>query len=652
MAVHKPTDRLFPTIGGSVLKEGRSLNLTKGTFGIFDVQNTSKEGSKALSSFKGINPNTKLEMKLGVSDLPITRTSGNKSWSTFPFTLKDVVSVNVSKPTRTTQKVDELIVGYNGIDPKTSFNFELGQIEEFVLRITGEPLGLYGIRGNMIDIPFYMSSEGCKIGGNPCEECNPCTGVDCGAITLNAIEYLKSFPVVGDRRLTDFMEITPVLKCKESESYNEKDYKFYCLEKCDQGNDIALAEVQAQVGKFAVVTGRHGSVTTYQIAQPADAGAPKPFKAKLSDLLKGCDKCPDGYTEVEGGLVYAVTLEDDGENKSDIVETLANAVSDTGVKSDGQKAGLGTYTVILSEKLKDSDLVKFIEDNPTATVAFVGKSADWCEAGEGEEIEWTECGSCKMSERPFTITLPDTECGESRLPELQAFYPELTIEEVKDSEAACQRKYKTTTPTNVVCDECDDVFKDVYSAQAPGEFEGTKWSGEEVGMVNDCLCGIRFKAKTFEIQADGCLEDKFGFMDSSVKIEVSGGFDREHLYGINDFDPIDVAVTWLSRWEPRTHMGANLKSWEKESQVYFTGESFGADYMEKVLTGKESHLESGKQYVLYAVTLNRPIMSQGFAGYTIDTVTYHIASEIGKHKDVEDVINALAAGAGVEPVKA
>lgn len=652
MAIHKPYDRLLPTIGGAVMKEGRSLDLTKGVFGIFNVQNVTKDGSKAISSFKGISKDAKLELRLGKSNSPVTRASNNKSWKSFPFSLKDVVSVDVSAPKSTEQKVDEVIVGYNGMDDATSFKFDLGQTEEFVLRLTGAPLGLYGIPDNEINIPFLMSADGCSVLGNPCKKCDPCVGADCGKITVNTVQHLREVPVYGNHRLTDFVDVTPVLKCTETSKKEEVDYKFYCLEVCDTGDDKALAEVQAQVGKKAVVVSRKGALTKYQVAQPSSDGVPNTFKTKFSDLLKGCEDCPEGYTDVKGGLVYAVTLEDDGADHSSKVEELANAVSGTAVKSDGQDAGLGMYSVVLDKKLSDKDFDKFIESNPTSTISFIGKSSDWCKAGKGAEISWKECGTCKMSKAKFEITLADNGCGKSRLLELKSFYPDLEIKEIEGSAKACQRKYETTVLTNVVCDECDDVFKDLYTAKSPESFEGVEWKGETQEVGTGCLCGIRFKSKVFEIQADGCLEDRLGFMDSSVRIEVSGGFDREHLMGINDFQPMDVAVTWFSKAEPRTHLGGNLKTWENESRVFFSGESYSTDYMEKSLLGEESHLESGKQYAMYAITLNRPIMSQGFAGHTVDTITYHVSAELGKHSDLENLVNALAAGAGKEPVKA
>lgn len=54
--------------------------------------------------------------------------------------------------------------------------------------------------------------------------------------------------------------------------------------------------------------------------------------------MKGCEECPEGYTKVDGGLIYAVTLEDDGVDQSTVVESIKNAVSSTAEKQQPKMA--------------------------------------------------------------------------------------------------------------------------------------------------------------------------------------------------------------------------------------------------------------------------------------------------------------------------
>ena len=136
MGLHKSYDRDFFLIQGNTMTSGGSLGLAKGQFGVFDVKKTTKDGAKAVSSFKGLPADQLFELRLGKSDLPITRSQTNKSFSSFPFTLADVKDLTVSSPENTEQKVEELIVGYNGINDSTAISFDKGDKKKLMARNT------------------------------------------------------------------------------------------------------------------------------------------------------------------------------------------------------------------------------------------------------------------------------------------------------------------------------------------------------------------------------------------------------------------------------------------------------------------------------------------------------------------------------------
>lgn len=84
---------------------------------------------------------------------------------------------------------------------------------------------------------------------------------------------------------------------------------------------------------------------------------------------------------------------------------------------------------------------------------------DMCSNPTVSTVSWSACGSCKISKEAYEITLPDDECGNSAKEELQSAFPYLTIEDY-GTPGGCQHKFKTTVVTNMVCDECDEIFKD------------------------------------------------------------------------------------------------------------------------------------------------------------------------------------------------
>lgn len=732
------------------MTSGGSLNLAKGQFGIFDVQNTSANGAKAVSSFAGQPKNKKYELRLGKSNLPVTRSQNNKSFSSFPFELRNVLDLHVSAPKRTEQSVDEVLVGYNGIDDTTAITFKKGEIHKMYVELSGEAIGLLGYNWNKVVIPVYMEADSCSPLNN-CEDCDPCETVEALPIVLQAIEALKNHQLRGGVKVSDYVDVTPIRECGTTPVITEIPYNFFCLEVCDTGDDSALALVQAQYPDVKVeLVERNGSISKYKFMQPDTASAPADYVQSIPSLIKGCADCPSGYTEVAGGLIYAVTLEDDGADESLTVETLANAVGGTAIKANAQNDGVGYYTVVLSETLSDANFDTFISANPTATITFVGETQSICENGTVTQTAWEQCGTCNVIEEAYSINLPDTECGQDRLAELRQHYPSLdiymgdgtatvnitltgTVGEaaieingsgfsatfdtdltttadnfVTDNAAAilseqgvtvtanagvltfvgdyqsiesiiiyndaspdlngtvgtvvynnvvaggCQTQYTTSVKSNLVCDECDDIFKDYFKTSAPESYDTRQWKKVTTGTgESDCKVGIRLKGKVFEIQSDECTRDMLNFSDSAVNIRVSGGYTTEVREGIGETEDAPFNVEYKSRYERRTHMGGNLFEVEDRNRVFFTGEArHYNDNVAKMFKGEESHIDPSKQYVDYALTVRRDTYSQSFGGRSEDNVTYHVFVEVGRHQAVEDLLNSLAAAAGITTVKA
>jgi hypothetical protein len=431
MGLHKPYDREFFLIGGNVMTSGRSLNLAKGQFGIFDVKKTNKDGASAVSSFKGLPADQIFELRLGKSNLPVTRSQSNKSFSSFPFSLNDVVAVNVSAPERTEQSVDEVVLGYNGIDASTAISFDKGDTKKIIVNLRGEAISLLGYTDRGVDVPVWMDSEGCyPVDPNNCIDCDACAAEEPKDIVMAAIEVLKNHQLRGGTLVSDYVDITPVKSCTTAEdpALVEVPYDFYTLEVCDTGDEEALALVQAQFPDNTVIRiARNGSTSTYQTLVPNAGGAPADYDQTIASIIKGCEDCPAGYTATGNtGVLYAVTIEDDGADVlAGTIDTLPGYV--TGEKADGQIGGTGFYTAVLDNELTQAEFDAFVAANATATLKVVGTLEEVCENATVTSIAWVVGDQCNVASRTFQLTLPDTECGDNRLAELQAFYPDLSV---------------------------------------------------------------------------------------------------------------------------------------------------------------------------------------------------------------------------------
>ena len=139
MASHKGWDRHFVTIEGLTMANGRSLNLAKGQFGVVDMDSTpTSRGNQVISSFGALSPKNKLELRLGLAPLGVTRSQSNKSLSSKAFKISDVVNLRVNAPKTKGIPVDEFRLGYNGIEDSSAIQLQNGDNEVIEINMCGK----------------------------------------------------------------------------------------------------------------------------------------------------------------------------------------------------------------------------------------------------------------------------------------------------------------------------------------------------------------------------------------------------------------------------------------------------------------------------------------------------------------------------------
>lgn len=221
---------------------------------------------------------------------------------------------------------------------------------------------------------------------------------------------------------------------------------------------------------------------------------------------------------------------------------------------------------------------------------------------------------------------------------------------------ACSTVYETTVVTNLVCDECDPIFKDFFESEAPEMYMNTEWTKETSATEypTNCKCGIRFKAKPFVISSEEALRCYgISFMETSARIRVSADFPEEIREGIGRIPEGVKTGRYLSTRRDRTFLGGNLRHIEAEGHAYFLDTPSGKkSYLDKVLNGGLSNIEDDfTQYVQYKLVIN-PKKVGGISGFINDLVEYQIWAPLGRHIDIESTLNSMASAAGIEPVQA
>ena len=649
MAIHKPWDRPFYVLGGSVMTNGFSLNLAEGQFGIFNTTRQTPKGSVAVDAFNGATRDTTFELKLGHNNAG-GRSLSNKKYSSFPFSIKDVIDVRVSAPKRKDDLVDELVIGYDGIDPKTSIQLNYGDEKEIVFKLSGKALEYLGAPEGQIVVPTTLSAP--ALMGNECLEVDNCGPVDMLPIIKEAVEYVKNYEQFGVK-FEHFAEVTPVIKLTNpvAQTPGGPSQYTHTISVNDTGDSIALALVQQQYpGEVVVRDSRNGITSNYKVVTSTAKLAP--YEQKLSSILPECETCPTGYTATSKGFLYAQSVEDDGATAPVAVPGI------TAWEKNGQQNGVGFYTGVAANKIKLDVIDTALATNLTATVGLVGEVGVICaNNGKVTTTEWVVGEDVLQGiVESYVISVPDTECGSSRLAEIQAAYPDLVITET-EVVGGCQRQYTTTVSSNFVEEQCDPIFKDTFKTEAPASFDGNKWEKVEVaGPASVGLYGIRVKAKKFKLASGECLRDAIGYTEDSLEIQAAGGYIRDFNLGVNylrNIKDTPYKVTYITNKTPRTHVAGRMLSDEKVANSFFSGIHIDYDYMGRILTGNESKIVNlDAQFVDYVIELRRNIYAQSLSQRVEETIAYHIYVEVGQHEGVEALLNSLAGAAGLPGVQA
>ena len=156
--------------------------------------------------------------------------------------------------------------------------------------------------------------------------------------------------------------------------------------------------------------------------------------------------------------------------------------------------------------------------------------------------------------------------------------------------------------------------------------------------------GLKLKGKIFKVVAGEDFRDTIHYVEDSVMLRAGGGyitdFNWSTSYGRVEDRPFKV--NYITKYEPRTHVGGYLLDDEARSKTFFTGRMFNHDYLGRVLSGNESGITNLEaQYIFYAVTIKRTVFAQGLSSQVTEFVTYHIAVESGKETALETLLTSL-----------
>lgn len=735
--IHSPLSRHLFTIDGMVKKAGGAKMLAQGQAALVQVNKPTADGAAVVGdNMSALSPNAVLEVRVGKFQLQNpTELSGytNKAYTSETFKLGNIRSIKSMFPKVVEQKFDSWIIGYDGLNPSSALVIPENRSSVVDIEFCGDILEYAtGEKKHLAKFHIYREED------ESMQE-----------VVRRLYEDIVNYTFPGSVELTNLAEVKLVDSTAETLTGDE--YVFSSLVVADQGESADLAKIQGQYPYKVEIKARDGINSTYNMLHP-ESYTPASYVVYEGGFIKGCEDCPAGYEELDGGFVYSVALEDDGTAQAALVQGIAGAVAGTAVKK-GQHEGKGTYLVVTTAKLTQANINTFLSAGTiqsTAEIQYVGESQDLCQSDDTTTYAWVAGDSCVASEQLYRIQLRDGDCEESRLADLQAAYPDQTITEVAGENSSrtvtltgtsgtaniniggnaylatfatnlsttasnfvtahaaalaadgitvtanaavltfvsttpdvtgltivnattnlagtlgtvtaipdtggCQRIYEMSVITDIICEDCDPIFTELFKSEAPQPFEFVEWTKYPNETFDaTALMGIKITGKPIVLKPTDLVRDWIPRYESSVRIMVAGGY-LEQIDSTNvDYDQYPLlldgtpfSVKLLSRAVDRDNLGWHLLPWEEVSRTYFSGSPRHKNniYARQVL-GEESVLKFDSQYVGYEITILDNKFSQG-VGHTSNIGTsYTLWAEVGRHQELDSLVNALAAKVGL-----
>lgn len=731
-----------PVVVSSVLTTGYAGNLAKGQLAFVKNKAAKGFGAEVVSDFAGMTQKDLISIRVGEVTTPGNlRISEVASKSTGFFPIGSIVDIKAYAPSNVELKVDYLEVGYDGINDDTALYIPEGKSAALDILVYGDVASLFfGQREYLIQKRAYREK------GETMQEVIERLVKE---INEDKIPVSNGYASTEDS-MAQFLE-AGVINSESVEVVGVPSV-FSTITVIDNGDSNDLADIQAQYPNFKVeVTERLDGRTTYTILHLVSETLADYSKVTTSVYGKGCEDCQAGYTEIDGGYVYHVSLEDDGTNSSATVQALPGAVGSSAVKF-GNKDGKGTYSVVLTAVLTNAQVTTFVTANPTAEILLRGATVDICSDTDTVTYTWVDGETCTSVLENYTIVLKDNECGETRLPELQAAYPDLTIVEgaytgnssrtatitgttgnlgltiggvayntafitdlattvaafvtahaaailtdtgatvtgagavltitaptatyptvvaiaggltetlsavtqgVAAQVGGCKRAYSTQVRSNIVCEECSDIFLQPFSSEAPQPFEAIYWKSVEKVYSETAKMGFFIKGKPFFLYPEQFEEDFIPFMETSLKIRsASFGWREDDILnytGSNyDVDLEFARVEKLQYAQDVDNLSQSFFGAERLGQKHFTNkEYYKANLFSRANLSQERQLQYHKRIIRYHIQYRDELLSQGMGKRSDITHDHILMVEEGKHQNVELIVNRLAAKCGLPAV--
>lgn len=646
-SVHQSYRDVFVTNNGSLLKNGYTDQLAVGQLGLFLYDPKKDQVAVTNPSFTNVKA---IQLVQGTPELPtnLLAAVANQSDRSKPIKGKKILSFTGAKAARGQNQITA--IGFDGVDITKTLTAKCEESRTVFLKLSGGPIDqAFHSEGKGI-VRQYSVFSGC------CDDCgDDCANVSAETMADDLINQINNDPIfsLGGRntestlntytgnRFVVARKLVPVADLPTPDSNCTE----YLLAICDNGDDTSLGVIQSNVSpNFSGSTNpptayrksREGSISTYGVIVPDDLSAPVPFSNAGLSIITDCPTCPAGYNLVASGFIYSIARQDAGD---------AGAL--TTLKSDYALTGAET-AVRISYQYGQSDYVIVASAEVSAAVgtdvlSFLGESRNSCVIATPTSTAWVAGDTYDRYDKDFTITLKDNICGESRLTELQAAYPDLVISETTVGE--CTRLYTATVTSNCVPPGCP---ADAPQWIVPQAYFGTKWTAAVVAGGSFPV-GVVIESAYVDRITGECAFDYWSYDAEPVFVEIS-----QHSQDYND-KPTICANEWPVTEIQGVKLPTGVGSKVRELEAFFKG--YRREYRDlnpivRELQNSVLQTDPNKFYDQYTLEFEFEFHQSWFSEKLTDTYRLEVYFPEGTGKEFETAINGYISSVGIdlEPV--
>jgi hypothetical protein len=549
---------VFVVSNPALYTSGDSIELGIGQVGIFNYNPNMDRLAIAAPDYQA---NKTIQIIVGTPPVPtnLLGAVADQSKVSKPIKGKKLISWTGRAAQRGQTQI--VTIGYDGFDTTKTLTAQCEQSKDVFLKLSGGP----------IDQAFHTEGRGLvrqySIFSGCCDDCgDDCASVSAELMADSLVHQINTDPILslGSRtnhpyspefnsnKLVRAKKIVSTAAPTPSATGTQ-----YLLTVCDNGDNVALGAVQAQYpGVFIKRIARNGSNSTYQQVLPSTSSAPAAFNDSGLPIISDCPTCPSGYNLVASAYVTLIARQDTGDATA--LTNLKTAYSISGSETASRikyQFGQSTYIVTTTAPITAPAV-------STDFITSLGETRNSCVLATPITIAWTVGQTWNAFDATFSITLEDNVCGQSRLAELQAYYPSLTIvDNGAGSGTACVHNFSTVVLSYFAPPGCP---ADQVHWTPPDPFYGIKWTFVPAAQTNTVV-GVQIETAYVDLITNECAYMFWKYDAEPVFMEVS-----QHDQDYNDKPTICVG-DWPVTEIQHVQLPIGVGSQVRDQEIYFKG---------------------------------------------------------------------------------